>query len=60
MLLSPSDEEEQFFTAYIDTKTNNVILKFSGFDSQVEAEIFLKEFVALNEMVKNYDNGSIH
>ena len=60
MLLSQSDEEEQFFTAYIDTKTNNVILKFSGFDSQVEAEIFLKEFVALNEMVKNYDNGSIH
>lgn len=60
MLSNQSDDEEQFFTAYIDTKTNNVILKFSGFDSQVEAEIFLKEFVALNEMVKNYDNGSIH
>tara|TARA_Y100000994_G_C15363850_1_gene306037 strand:+ start:121 stop:375 length:255 start_codon:yes stop_codon:yes gene_type:complete len=60
MLLSPRDDDEQFFTAYIDTKTNNVILRFTGFENQEEAEIFLREFVEFNNMPMGLDSGSVH
>ena len=60
MQLNPSDDDEQFFTAYIDTKTNNVILRFTGFANQEEAEIFLREFVEFNNMPMGLDSASVH